>query len=248
MVAALFSLTSLLRLGMLDWIENDKGRTFIDLIPIAILFFLVAIALERWKQQADSQYFYPLAVTFTFTALSGVAVFHEPYAKWLQSAAPWTRGQIEYLFIVNAAIYLLLDFACRQFQSAQMRTVAKTFRFVLPGHVMTSLLLLGISASDLWQKSPDQIALQHEARIFEFLLPIVACAFVYGSIPEQMKNFFASGLVFLAIGIVRLQQDYYHDLARWPIAMLLAGIVLMLCASTHSAVRAALVRALHIKN
>jgi hypothetical protein len=236
-VAALFSLTTLLRLGMLDWIDQDKGHSFLDMIPIAIAFFLVAVVLDHTGKQADSRYFYPIAMTFTFIALSGIAVFHEPYANWLKSTAPWTRGQIEYLFIINAGIYQILDFVFRNFHSAQMRTVAKTFRFVIPGHVMTSLLLLGINASDLWHESPNQIAMQHEARLFEVLLPVVACAFVFGSIPKQMKNFFASGMVFLAIGVVRIQQDYFEDLARWPISLLVVGIVLMLIATSQSEIR-----------
>jgi hypothetical protein len=241
-VAALFSLSTLLRLGMLDWIEKDKGRSFLDMIPIAIAFFVIAICLERFGRQADSRYFYPVAVTFLFAALSGVAVFHEPYANWLKAELPWTRGQIEYLFIINAGIYQLLAFACARLHSEQMRAVAKSFRFVIPGHVMTSLLLLGISASQLWHQSPNQIATQHEARIFEFLLPLVACAFVYGSIPEQMKNFFASGMVFLAIGIVRLQQDFFKDLGRWPVSLLVAGLVLMLVASSQAAIRGSILR------
>jgi hypothetical protein len=60
--------------------------------------------LERLRQPDDSRYFYPFAVAFTWAALSGVAAdFHEPYARWLKSVAPWTRGQVEYLFIGNAA-------------------------------------------------------------------------------------------------------------------------------------------------
>jgi len=59
---------------------------------------------------------------------------------------------------------------------------------------MTSMLLLGIEASRRWNASPMQLGIQHETRIFEFLLPIVACGFAFGSIPEQMKNFFATGL------------------------------------------------------
>jgi serine/threonine protein kinase len=241
-MAALFSLTTLLRMGMLDWIDNDQGRVFLDMIPIAIIFFLVAIAVEHSGFPSDSQYFYPIAVTFAFTALSGVALFHDPYAKWLQHVASWTRGQVEYLFIINAGIYQVLQIVFGRFRTSQMRKVAKVFRFVIPGHVMTSLLLLGLNSSDLWNQSPADLAMQHEARILEFLLPAVACAFVFGSIPQQMKNFFASGLLFLAIGIVRLQQDYYHNLARWPIALLVAGVVLMLCASTHPLVRPTLRR------
>ena len=238
-MSALFSLATLLRLGMLDWFDNDPGRIYLHLIPIALAFFLVAIAIEHLGYRADSRYFYPLAVTFTFTALSGVAVYYDSYAKWLQTVAPWTRGQIEYLFIINAGIYLLLQLICKRFHSAQLRTVATTFRFVIPGHVMTSLLLLGLEASHRWNASPTQVAMQHEARIFEFLLPAVACGFVFGSIPDQMKNFFATGLFFLAIGVVRLQQDFFSDLSRWPVALLIAGITLMLFASSYSALKTA---------
>ena len=246
-MAALFSLVTLLRLGMLEWMDNDPGRIYFHLIPIALVFFVVGIALERSGRGDDSRYFYPFAVTFTFAALSGVALFHEPYAKWLQSVAPWTRGQVEYLFIINAGIYLLLQHIFERFHSSQLRMVAKSFRFVIPGHVMTSLLLLGLEASRLWEESPAQIAMRHEARIFEILLPIVACAFVFGSIPQQMKNFFATGLLFLAIGIVRLQQDFFRSRATWPIVLLLVGTTLMLCASRYSTLRLAMERRLSRK-
>ncbi len=242
-IAALFSLTTLLRLGMLEWLDNDPGRVYFHLIPIALVFFLIAIALEHSGRPSDSRYFYPIAVTFTFAALSGVALYHEPYAKWLQSVAPWTRGQIEYLFIVNAGIYLLLQSIFERFHSSQLRMVAKSFRFVIPGHVMTSLLLLGFEASRLWEESHARTAMKREARIFEVLLPIVACAFVFGSIPKQMKNFFASGLFFLAIGIVRLQQDFFHDRATWPIALILVGVTL-LAASRYPDLRLVMARRL----
>jgi len=246
-IAALFSLTTLLRLGMLEWLDKDPGGVYLHLIPIALIFFLGAIALEHSGRPSDSRYFYPIAVTFTFAALSGIALFHEPYAKWMQSVAPWTRGQVEYLFIANAGIYLLLQNIFEQFHSSQLRMVAKAFRFVIPGHVMTSLLLLGLEASRLWEESPARAALRREARIFEVLLPIVACGFVFGSIPKQMKNFFATGLLFLAIGVIRLQQDFFHGRARWPITLILAGVAL-LAASRYSALRLVMARWLRRRN
>lgn len=241
-MAALFSLVTLLRLGMLDWWDNDPGRIYLHLIPIALIFFVTAFAIERSGRGADSRYFYPLAVTFTFAALSGVALFHQPYANWLKSVAPWTRGQIEYLFIINAGIYLALQQVFERFHSSQLRMVAKSFRFVIPGHVMTSLLLLGLEATRRWNESPAQLAMRREARIDEVLLPMVACAFVFGSIPKQMKNFFATGLLFLAIGVVRLQQDFFSNRASWPITLLVVGIVLMLGASRLSWLRFAVGR------
>jgi hypothetical protein len=58
---------------------------------------------------------------------------------------------------------------------------------------MTSLLLLAIEAQAKAQWRTEE-------RILEWLLPAVACAFVFASIPRQMKNFFVSGLVADVLG------------------------------------------------
>jgi len=107
-IGALWCLTTLLRMGLLDWLDNDPGRFYFHLLPRAALFMAAGFRLERLGLSDDSRYFYPFAAAFTWAALSGVATFHEPYANWLKATAPWTRGQIEYLFIGNAAIYFAL--------------------------------------------------------------------------------------------------------------------------------------------
>jgi hypothetical protein len=99
------------------------------------------------------------------------------------------------------------------------------------------LLSLGIRASDRWNKSAADLSLKHEARAFEMLLPLVACVFIYASIPKQMKNYFVTGALFLGIGIVRLQQDVFQDQARWSIALLLLGSVLMFAATRYSSIK-----------
>lgn len=233
---------TLLRMGLLQWIDTDPGKPYLELIPYALLFFLAGMAIEQFQYPADSRYFYSVAVVATFASLSGVALYHEPYAQWLKHVAPRTRGQLEYLFIINAGIYLLLQTACERLPLTQMRAVAKTFRFVIPGHVLTSLLLLGLAASDLWEESPHSAALRHEARFLEVLLPLVACLFIFGSIPKQMKNFLATGLLFLAIGIVRLEQDLFKERAAWPLSLLLAGLLLMFAATHYSPLRMILIR------
>lgn len=241
-MAALWCLACLLRMGMIGWIDTDPGRPYFYLLPCAALFFAVAAALERLRLSNDSRYFYPIAVVFTWAALTGVVTFHDPYADWLKRVAPWTRGQLEYLFIINAGVYFALQVVCERFSSAQLRTVAKTFRFVIPGHVMTSLLLLGLAASERWEKSPANAGMRLEARLFELLLPAVACVFVLGSIPKQMKNFFASGMLFLAIGLVRLQQDFFKDHFLWPVSLLLTGLLLMVAAARYAPLKMALRR------
>jgi len=242
-MTALLGLVTLLRMGLIEWFDADPGKVYFHLIPIAALFFAAGLAIERSGFSSDSRYFYPIAVGFTIIALSGVAAFHQPYAEWLRSVAPVTRAQVEYLFVINASIYLALQYACERLSSPQTRWVAKSFRFVIPGHVMASLLLLGMAASGLWEQSPANNNLRLEARIFEVLLPAVACLFIFGSVVKQMKNFFVTGLLFLGIGVIRLQQDLFKDRAAWPLSLLVIGFLLMLAAANHDLIKRAVRRA-----
>jgi hypothetical protein len=98
---------------------------------------------------------------------------------------------------------------------------------------MTSLLLLGLDAQS-----------HAEARAFEWLLPSVACVFVFASIPRQMKNFLASGLVFFAIGVYRLQQEVFPGRAFWPVVLLASGLGLMLIAGNYAPLKVTLARGL----
>jgi serine/threonine protein kinase len=232
-MSALLCLNTLLRMGMLEWLDQDPGRFYFHLIPFALLFLAAGYALERLGASADSRYFYPIAVAFTFVALSGAAAQHKPWAEWLKSVAPWTRGEVEYLFMINAGAYFALQALCELFPTAQLRMVGRAFRFVIPGHILTSLWLLGMEATDLWQGSKPDLAYRMEARVFEFVLPAAACVFVFGSVPKQMKNYFAWGLAFLAIGLVRLQQDFFKAWAPWPVSLLVIGFLLMMAAARY---------------
>ena len=137
-------------------------------------------------------------------------MYHEPYAQWLKRVVPRTRGQLEYLFIINAGIYLLLQSACERLPLAQMRGVAKTFRFVIPGHVLTSLLLLGLAATDLWDKSPQSAGAAPRSSLLRNPVAPGCLPVCFRKHSKQMKNFLATGLLFLAIGIVRLEQDSFQ--------------------------------------
>src|SRR5262249_17290037 len=128
-MGALLCLVTLLRMGLLEWLDNDPGRGYLWLLPFPPIFFCLGVWLLGLNHPADSQYFYFVALAFTFAGLSGIALFHEPYANWLKTIAPRTRGQQEYLFIINAGIYLTLQYVLDRFPSTQTRWVAKTFRF-----------------------------------------------------------------------------------------------------------------------
>jgi serine/threonine protein kinase len=233
---------TLMRMGLLEWLDTDPGKFYFRLIPAALLFFTIALAVEWHHLPNDSRYFYPIAVVFTFAALSGLASTHKPYQEWLAARLPWTRGEIEYLFIINAGIYLLLELICERFSVSQMRAVGKAFRFAIPGHVLTSLFFLGLAATERWEGHLNDLSMKREARVFETLLPAAALVFVYGSIRKQMKNYFVVGMLFLAIGLVRLQEDIFKQRSRWPILLLILGSLLMVSATRYSAIKMAVAR------
>jgi len=205
------------------------------------VLFAIAFVLENLRLFADSKQFYPYAVAFTIVALSGLATTHK-LANILGSVAPFTREQVEYLFVINAGIYYLLQRFFDRFNTPQLRNVAKVFRFIIPGHLMTSITILGFRTTKDWEANLASTSLHWQARIFEIILPIIACLFVFGSLPKQMKNYVASGLLFLAIGLVRLQQNMLKDHALWPIALIVMGFSLMLVAVNYPAIRIALLR------
>ena len=243
-MGVLLCTVTLARMGLIDWLSSDHGKLYFRLIPIVILFLVCGYVLERLNFPNDSRYFYPVAVALTFVAMSGLASDYEPFQNSLKRVLPWTRGEIEYLFMVNAGLYFVLQLLFGRFALSQLRAVAKAYRFVIPGHILTSLLSLGIRASDRWRKSAEDLSLKDEARAFEILLPLVACAFIYASIPKQMKNYFVAGALFLGIGIVRLQQDVFQDQARWSITLLLLGSIVMFAATRYSFIKMRLARLL----
>lgn len=243
-MGVLLSTVTLARMGLIDWLNHEHSKLYFRLIPIAILFLACGYVLERLKLSNDSRYFYPLAVAFTLVAMSGLASDYQLLQDSLKRTLPWTRGEVEYLFVANAGVYFLLQMGFGRFALSQMRAVAKAFRFVIPGHILTSLLSLGIRASDRWNSSVEDLSRRREARTFEILLPLVACMFIYASIPKQMKNYFVTGALFLGIGIVRLQQDIFQDQARWSIVLLVLGLLLMLVATRYSSIKMKLSRLL----
>ena len=221
---------TLLRMGLLEWLKNDPGRVYFHMIPAALLFFGIAFGLERVRLTLDSRYFYPFAVGFTYIALSGVALFHEPYQNWLKSAFPWTRGPGRVSVPAQRRRVFRAAGALRPHSvgADANRRQGVPIRPAGPRAAVTAAA--GIAAD-------EKPAWRGEQRVFDVLLPVVGGVFVFASIPKQMKNFFVSGLLFLAVGLVRLQQDLWRDQGWWPVLLLACGLGLMALATRYTKVK-----------
>jgi hypothetical protein len=58
----------------------------------------------------------------------------------------------------------------------------------------------------------------------------------------EIGNFLATGLLFLAIAIIRLQQDLFQQKAAWPVSLLVVGIMEMAGAANYSRLKIAVLR------
>lgn len=226
----LLSVTWLLQRGLLEWIDDDQmlSRTFTHMIPIVLLFFGLGMIIERLRFPSDSRYFYPVAVGFTWITLTGLAATHEGY---LESVTGWWSGfgmEREYLFLANAGIYFVLQRLCDWLPWDQLKSVARAFRWVIPTHVLLAMRSLEDSQSD-----PTALRI---------LVLAVAFAFVFLSIPRQMKNFFVWGMIFVGVGIVDLQNDLFKDTRGWLLTLLISGMVVMLLATHYAGLRMTVAR------
>jgi hypothetical protein len=227
---ALLSITWLLQSGLLEWVNDEQmlARTFTHTLPIALVFFALGMTIERLHFPSDSRYFYPIAVGFTWITLTGLAAKHEGYLQWITGWSPLFEMHREYLFLANALIYFTLQRVCDRLPWNQLQGVARAFRWVIPTHVLLALRSL-----------EDKVA---DPTLLELLIPAVGCAFVYLSIPRQMKNFFVWGMIFVAIGIIDLQDDLFKDKHSWLLALLTAGLLIMLTATHYASIRMSIAR------
>jgi hypothetical protein len=56
-MAAMLCLATLLRMGMLGWLDDDPGRFYFQLVPCALLFLAAGYAFEKRRLTDDSRYF-----------------------------------------------------------------------------------------------------------------------------------------------------------------------------------------------
>jgi len=111
----LWCLATLLRMGMLDWLDNDHGRFYFHLIPCAVLFMAAGFGLERLRKPDDLPLFLSLRRRFHVGgAERGWQRTTSRTPAGSGSVAPWTRGQVEYLLSATPASNIYHTFFCRE--------------------------------------------------------------------------------------------------------------------------------------
>jgi len=194
------------------------------LAPGAILLAL-AMALDlRWRQVHFAGPLYVMSVIVLVLSMTAIAYFG-PTTQWLGlvhlEGEPALHRHIKYSFMANGVVYLLAGLlGDRSSRSRWLRRIATVMFWLAPSHVLVPILTL----ENEWAVLPAGWTVP------EIILPLAAIAFVFAAVPKQMKSFFFSGLFYVAVSVQRLTARHFEDKLAWPIALTVAGLMLVMVA------------------
>jgi hypothetical protein len=204
--------------GMNAWHDGAKvaGRY---LWPGAMLFGTAMFFDLRRRFGTYAPPLYILGMSCLLLCLTVIARYG-PTTVWLGFTALRDDTYVRYSFMGNGVLYLIAGyFADRSRQSARLRRIGTILFWIAPSNILAALAAEAIDRSTLTNRYAWTPA--------EVLLPVVAIAFVIGSVPRQTKAFFFSGVAYLACGIVLLTDHHFPDNFVWPLVMVCAGLVLV---------------------
>ncbi|HEY2587531.1 MAG TPA: serine/threonine-protein kinase [Tepidisphaeraceae bacterium] len=194
-------------------------------LGLGAVLLLIAMAWDlRWRIESFASPFYVFALFFLLSSLTVIARFG-PTLQWLHltgAAQGDVLGrQIDYSFMINGVLYLTVGFLVdRSASSAWLRWIGNLLFWLAPSHLLLPVLHL----EDQWPIGATGWTVP------ELILPVAALAFVFISVPKQMKSFFFSGLFYAAIAVQRLTARHFEDRFAWPVSLAAAGLLLTLIA------------------
>ncbi len=226
-LAGLVTLTAMYLIGGLKLMPTDDiaGRYLLPCIAL----IATGIVCDRRKL---TQYAWPCAVIGTLglaLVLSIIAVTPDTLFGWLGlKPAPTTLSHNECVglsFVISGMIYLAIAGGYRAVGTRLYRRLAEILNWIGSLSVLLSLRVL--------DNGQYETSLIGKLRLYEKALPLASLAFVFASVPRQMKPFFFAGLIGLGISIQRLTVRHFSDDFRWPVSLIIVGLTFMLIAWLH---------------
>ncbi len=208
---------------MKQWTPDVVAGRF--LAPSVVLI-LVGILCDRRRL---GQYAWPCALVGTMglvAACGAIAASPNTLFGWLwRVPAETTLSHEECVglgFVTIGLVFLAVAGGLRAVGTRLFRRLAEGLNW------MGSLcVLLPLRVLDSGRYDTSVIG---QLRVYEKALPVASLAFVFASVPRQMKPFFFAGLIGLGISIERLTVRHFSEDFRWPVLLILAGLVFMVLA------------------
>ncbi len=219
----------LLRLGLLRWVEDERfAQAAILHLPLCVAATALGWWLDRAWGSRHAQPFYALGTASLVAALTCVAIYG-PH-DWMGRANDAEEIAQRTWLIGNGVIYYLAAWWFERRGTPLLRWFSRPLYLATPISVLLPLHLMeqqGIS----FPVGAQVVYLS------EVLLPIACIGFVLLAIPLQLKTFFYSGLLYLAIAVQRLTALHFEQTRAWPIALLVLGGSVMILGIVAERVR-----------
>jgi hypothetical protein len=203
--------------GLEEWIATPDKVGGRYLLPGIGLFVLGAF----FDRKKFVHYASPLCITgliLIVLSLSVICISENTIFGWIWAKPDFLsqNEQIALSFGICGMIYLGLATLCNMMGTILQRNLALILNWLGSFHILGSLRILdSILASN-----------DHEI-VYRILLPIASFAFVFVSVPKQMKSFFFAGLGGIAFSVHRFTIEHLDEFFAWPIALIVTGIVWM---------------------
>lgn len=206
-IAQAFFLLTFLVMPLGFYITIDKMGIDIGSVGVSVLVWFVLTLVF-----SSLFYYYRSTSLLLYVILFATGFFHF-MINWMVGAnLPQTETVVEYRFLVTGLAYILLGLY-----------LSKTTHSTLTGFLygFGCLGFLGASMA-LGGWSPNQ-------NIFwELIYPVLVFGIIFSSVYLKAKSFLVLGTIFLIGYIFKLTSEYFQQSMGWPLALVVAGFLVML--------------------
>lgn len=214
LLAVLYGAT-LVRAGLLLWVHADwYAHIALFHLPFALLATGIGFAVDRRGGARHAQPFYLLGMGVFVASLTAIALFGP--GDWLGRQGESKQIAARTWLIANGLAYYTAAWLFERKGTPLLRWYSRPLYLATPVSVLLPLHLMerqGIS----FMVGSEVVYLT------EVLLPLACLAFILLAIPLQLKTFFYSGLLYLAIAIQRWTALHFEQARAWPVALLVLG-------------------------
>lgn len=186
----------------LDKMGMDVGSNSSQLLIWLILFVAYIVSFFRFK----------LTVLSLFAVIFSTVLFHFIISLLTGSSLSYDSHVYEYEAMAVGLAYLCLGYY-----------LSETYQKVLTGFLygFGVLIFLG-STMTLGGWNPNQNT------FWELIYPFLVFGIIFLSVYLKSKSFLVFGSLFLVGYIFKLTGEYFSDSMGWPLALMIAGFLVML--------------------
>ncbi|MBI3267419.1 MAG: DUF2157 domain-containing protein [Planctomycetes bacterium] len=208
------------RWGLKEWVEDGPvARALAWVLPAATAYQGIGWLLDRARVSRYAGPFVVCGGALLVGALSGLALYAP--GDWFSMEEEDQDLATKLGFMANGLVYYAAAWVADRHGAPLLRRQAYLFYLITPASFLVPLHLL-------YDRGPLLASLgRAPLHLGEFLLPWTCLAFLLLAVPLQLKTFFYSGLIYLALAFETTTTRHFLGVRAWPLAMAAGGLAVM---------------------